>query len=410
MKILCVFGQYNYGQESRGTGYEYRHFIPALKNLGHEVVFFDSWDRSAYADFAALNRALLETVRREQPDVVFCVLMLYEIWTETLDLIRSAFPNQIVNWGTDDSWKYDQFARYIAPHVDLYSTTYATAISSAREHGLTNLFRTQWAADSSGLAAPLPAAECRYQVSFVGSAYGNRRKWIEALRTRGVTVECFGHGWEGGVLSDEQLADVIRQSVISLNFADSPAQVSGANRRYNRQLKARTFEVPGAGGFLLTESAEGIEDYYLPDREIALFQNLDGLVDRIRYFLDNPVERDRIANAGFRRTVSDHVYEKRFASLLQALSPPSQTVTASSSDAARNDVMTAFEKLAEQHRQNFLTRLVKMLLIAPSVLIWGGQRGPRAARRALFEISWRLAGAKVYSASGWPGRMFYRQS
>jgi len=409
MKILCVFGQYNYGQESRGTGYEYRHFIPALKNLGHEVAFFDSWDRSAHADFAALNRALLETVRREQPDVLFCVLMLYEIWTETLDLIRSAFPIKVLNWGTDDSWKFDQFTRFIAPHVDLHATTYASAIESARRNGLTNLYRTQWAADSSGLIAPLPARQCRYQVSFVGSAYGNRRQWIELLRARGIAVQCFGHGWQGGVLNEAQLADVIRGSVISLNFADSPVQVSANPRRYSRQLKARTFEVPGCGGFLVTENAEGIDEYYLPDREIVVFDDADDLVDRINYFLGNPAERDRIANAGFRRTAADHVYEKRFAALLQSL-PARSAVAASSHDHGFDAVTAEFEKLVQRHRQNFLTRLAGMLLVGPSVLIWGRRRGPRAARRALFECSWRLAGAKVYSASGWPGRIFYHHS
>jgi hypothetical protein len=33
-----------------------------------------------------------------------------------------------------------------------------------------------------------------------------------------------------------------------------------------------------------------------------------------------------------------------------------------------------------------------------------------AARRFVFELSWRFAGARTYSASGWAGRMFYRES
>ena len=409
MKILCVFGRHNYGQESRGTGYEYRHFIPALKNLGHEVAFFDSWDRSAHADFAALNRNLLETVRREQPDTIFCVLMQYEIWTETLDLLRASYPVRILNWGTDDSWKYNQFARYVAPHVDLYSTTYASAIRIAREHGLTNLFRTQWAADSSRLLAPLSARDCRYPVTFVGSAYGNRRKWIDDLRNRGVEVQCFGHGWDSGVLGDAEVASVIRKSVISLNFADSPVQFFGGKARYNRQIKARTFEVPGAGGFLLSEGAEGVEDYYVPDKEVVFFKDIDDLVSRIRYFLERPAERDRIANAGFQRTAAEHVYEKRFSALIQALSSGTADTASRRKDAAET-VVARFEKVAQRHRNNFPMRLIRMLLMGPGILIGGRRRGPRAARRALFEISWRVAGAKVYSAAGWPGRMFYHES
>ncbi len=407
MKILCVLGRHNYGQESRGTGYEYRHFLSALQNLGHDVSFFDSWDRSIHTDFAALNRSLLETVRRQEPDIVFCVLMHYEIWTETLDLIRTAFPVRVLNWGTDDSWKYDQFAQYIAPHVDLYATTYASAITMARRQGIANFHRTQWAADSGKLLAPLSARDCRYRVSFVGSAYGNRRKWIGVLQSRGVEVQCFGHGWKGGVLGDEQLSNVIRQSVISLNFADSPAQLSRSRYRYNRQLKARTFEVPGSGGFLLTETADGIEDYYVPGREIATFEGMESLVDLIRHYLQNPDERDEIANAGFRRTAEEHVYEKRFAELLAAL--PSRSACCRE-PITPDEVAARFDAIAQRHRPSRLTRLVRWLIIVPCVLLWGRQRGPRAARRALFEVSWRLAGRRTYSAAGWPGRMFYRQS
>ena len=62
MNILCVFGRHNYGDPSRGEGYEYSNFLPALRTLGHDVHHFESWDRSAQADFAALNTALLDRV------------------------------------------------------------------------------------------------------------------------------------------------------------------------------------------------------------------------------------------------------------------------------------------------------------------------------------------------------------
>ncbi len=90
MKILCVFGQHNYGSPERGEGYEYSNFLPALRRLGHEVVFFESFDRSCYVDFADLNLRLLETVQREAPDAILFVLMSYEIWLETLTTLRES--------------------------------------------------------------------------------------------------------------------------------------------------------------------------------------------------------------------------------------------------------------------------------------------------------------------------------
>jgi spore maturation protein CgeB len=62
------------------------------------------------------------------------------------------------------------------------------------------------------------------------------------------------------------------------------------------------------------------------------------------------------------------------------------------------------------HRPTFGLRVLKAILVFPLSLLFGKRRGARAARRLLFELSWRVAGAKTYRASGWPGRLFYRES
>jgi len=51
MKILCVFGESQYGNKERGLSTEYFSFIPALKSLGHDVFFFDSWNKDLYNNF-----------------------------------------------------------------------------------------------------------------------------------------------------------------------------------------------------------------------------------------------------------------------------------------------------------------------------------------------------------------------
>ncbi len=79
MRILCVFGQYNYGEPSRGEGYEFSNFIPTFRRLGHEVLFLESWNRERYKDFRELNEIFLRTVEEKRPDIVFSVLSNYEI-------------------------------------------------------------------------------------------------------------------------------------------------------------------------------------------------------------------------------------------------------------------------------------------------------------------------------------------
>lgn len=415
MKVLFVCGRHNYGDPQRGLGYEYANMLPAIAELGHECVFFESWDKSAYESFADLNRRLLDKVAQEQPDAVFFVLMNYEIWIETLDAIRQQCGAVAINWAPDDSWKFRQSSRFFLDHVDIHCTTCPTALTMARAATLgaesPSILLTQWAANSAALAAPRAAKDCPISVSFVGTAYGNRRKWISGLRQRGIEVTCFGHGWPGGAISETEVKEVIRNSIVTLNFADSGLLLEAGRLRRSRQIKARTFEVPGAGGFLLTETADRLHEFYEPDTELVAFTDVDDLAAKIRYFLAHPAARDAIAKAAFERTAKSHTYEQRLrtvfaeAERIRTRRIRQRRMHACSGSA---DWMT---DLARVHTQDsWALRLFKASLLGPARLGFGTGRGPRAARRFLYEVYWRVAGERTYRASGLPGRLFYRES
>ena len=406
MKILCVLSRFAYGKPERGENYDYVHFVPALARLGHEISFLDSGDRSLHRDFAALNVALLERVAAFRPDVIFCVLMHYEIWFDTLDLIRANSPALIVNWGTDNSWKFAQASRFFAGHVDLHVTTDPTAEQTARSLGLDNVMLSQWAASETALAPPSPSAECHHDVGFVGSMYGYRATWIEALRRAGISVACFGHGTENGVVDAARVPEIFRASRISLNFSGAGQNPGRAEDANGRQIKARTFEVPGAGGFLLTETAPGLARYLTPGEEVATFASPDELVTKARYYLGHPEVRDVMAQAGHTRTCAEHTYEKRFAEILAKL----QSIGAGRSNRSWTLSPDALAAAVARHRNNGAIAWLRSVLSTPLTLVFGGQRGPRAARRLLFELSCRLRGASTYCARGWPGRLFYHES
>lgn len=411
MKVLCVLGKYAYGQASRGLGYEHVNFLPALRSLGAEVEVFDSLDRMSYAGFSELNRDLLTRALRFRPDIVLFVLMHYEIWTETLDMLKQNLDTVLVHWATDDSWKYRQFSRHLAPHFDIHATTFREVVAASRRDGLNNVVQTQWAASGSALQEPLAAERCRYPVTFIGSNYGNRAAWVNSLRARRVEVACFGHGWPSGAVPAERIPEIIRDSVISLNFGDSGVVWDGWFPAKSRQIKARVFEVPGSGGFLLTEPAQDLDRYFVPGQEIETFASLDELAGKIRHYLDHPGRRNEIAAAGHRRVRREHTYEERFKDLMDRAKILMQQRAVRSRPAASSpDLPPAFENIAESNQITPALRLLRCALLLPCIAIWGKQRGPRAARRILYELSWRLAGAKTYSARGWPGRLFFRES
>jgi spore maturation protein CgeB len=268
---------------------------------------------------------------------------------------------------------------------------------------MNNFALSQWAASHDLLAEPLPSQRCKYSVTFVGSAYGNRRKWIDRLRVRGIRVECFGHGWPSGPVPAADLPRIYRESVVTLNFGDSALQLNGILPYRSRQLKARVFEVPGAGGCLLTEHAQNLEQYFRIGEEILVFSGADELAGHIQYLLAHPERRDAISRKGFDRVRDEHTYDKRFSELFdKVMSPPT-------SKSVRSIDWVGFESAAARHSVGFGLRTLRRLLVGPARIMFGSRRGPRAARRLVFELSWRLLGERTYKAAGWPGRMFYRE-
>ena len=329
---------------------------------------------------------------------MLAVQLNYEIWTETLKIIRDHSTVATICWTTDDSWKYREVSRFIGKAYHAMTTTYPETIPLYHRDGIFNVLLTQWATNGANLNPPLKAKKCIYPVTFVGAAHGSRKHQIKQLRALGVAVACFGYGWPSGPVLSQDIPKIMRGSVISLNFSN-PSGKGG------KQIKARTFEVPGAGGFLLTEYTPGLEAVYTIGKEIDIFHNPKELAEKIKYYLAHFDKRDQIALAGYERTRSDHTYEGRLRKVIDfallakghgAIDEPER-------------LWTSFDQILWGHAMNFGLRFLRKILVLSTVLVWGKTRGPRAARRLVFELSWRFLGKKTFTASGWPGRMFPEQ-
>jgi spore maturation protein CgeB len=180
--------------------------------------------------------------------------------------------------------------------------------------------------------------------------------------------------------------------------------MSGGLLRHSRQIKARTFEVPGAGGFLLTEQNPDLGKYFRLGDELIAYGSDDDLVAKIQFYLRQPEERDRIARAGHERVRHEHLYETRFVPIIdQAISLIGER---------RNRPWELHAELLQgavaRHRRG--ARLRRMLDSLKDVSGGPAKRFRRGLRRLAYELSWRLCGERTYRAAGLPGRFFYRES
>ena len=73
------------------------------------------------------------------------------------------------------------------------------------------------------------------------------------------------------------------------------------------------------GDFRVSYYVEGLERHFQIGEEISLFESVDAMVDKVRYYLQHEDEREAIAQRGYERTLRDHTMEKRFADLFDAM-------------------------------------------------------------------------------------------
>ncbi len=174
----------------------------------------------------------------------------------------------------------------------------------ARRYDLREFFRkfyTEiiWEANSRYRErALLPLAELGLRI------YGNP-DW--GRRTRGTALEpCF----TGKTVAHQDLPRLYRNSAINVNVHHLQSSTS---------LNLRVFDVPAAGGFLITDYMEGLEEVFEIDREVVVYRTPEELREKARYYLDHPDERQEIAERARARVMREHTFAHRWQALLDIL-------------------------------------------------------------------------------------------
>lgn len=100
------------------------------------------------------------------------------------------------------------------------------------------------------------------------------------------------------------------QSDVSLNATS--LQMKGA-------VNQRVFDVPAAGGFVLTDAREQLAALFEPGREAAVYAEPGEIEALARHYLAHPAERARVSQAARERILAEHTYEHRLANLALAM-------------------------------------------------------------------------------------------
>jgi len=299
--ILYVGIKYDYGHPEWGLSYEHYNFYLTFLNMGYSMIYFDYMTLKERYGLEEMSKMLLTAAYYYNPDVLF--YFHYHDWVRR-DIWKE-LPVKKYIWLADDSWRFEA----TKPVWKLFDTIITTDEPSHKKRKSKSVL-SEWACNPSIYRDM--NLDRTYDVTFIGRAHGNRKKFVETLRNNGISILTLGSGWESNDrrISQTELINIYNKSKIVLNMS---ADSAGSKI----QVNARDFEATACGAMLLTQDSPAIRKCFAHrlGSEIVTYGNADDAVEKIKLYLGDDEERNRIAHNGYYCTGKNHTYEERFKNI-----------------------------------------------------------------------------------------------
>ncbi|MEK7536915.1 MAG: glycosyltransferase [Patescibacteria group bacterium] len=267
------------------------------------------------------NKRLISFCEKVKPDFLFTTKGVI-IYPETLVKIK-AMGTTLINWFYEnvDHPNYNRWflkAHHYYDHFFNYDPAITDKFGSGNLKYLPVAVNPDYYRVSDLSQKDKEFYSC--DVCFVGALYPEREKLLSEVKKLGVNLKIFGwkdwfntslaENYCGPLLSTEKIAKAYSLSKISLNSNLQP-QNGGVN--------LKTFEIPAAGGFQLSDSQPELKNILQPGKEVETYKTPGELLDKIMFYLSNEEKRKEIALAGYQRILQDHTINHRVKTILDTI-------------------------------------------------------------------------------------------
>jgi len=321
-----------------------RYCAQALRDLGHTVDVFDA--PAFHGAFSAVRALQITGERLNQLENAFLQVISQAIQAKAeqlapdlvLALAQAPLTRQTLKrlerqnvvtamWFVED-YKLFTYWRAFALCYDIFAVIQkGPLLSELTAIGQPNALYLPLAAlpDFHAPQKLDPAARRKYgaKISFLGAGYPNRRAAFRQLRHRDFKI--WGSDWEGddslaaqvqhkgARISPEEAVRIYNASQINLNLHSSVQARELVTQ--GDFVNPRTFELAACGAFQLVDKRELMPELFAAG-ELATFNTIQELLEKIDYFLERPEERAAFAERGRQRVLRDHTYHARMETLI----------------------------------------------------------------------------------------------
>lgn len=281
----------------------------AITNLVGQVLLFDPRKQIISVGYQQTQEALFKIIAKEMPDFFMFVPARDSTGFITLDIVRKInhlYPKtKTIAFFGDDDTNFECFSRYVLLFIDYALVVQQNYLQVYDKEGLrSKVFPVH--VIHSDLFIPT-ASEKKQDVVFIGRPTANRIKWLCYLIKKGIRVSIYGYNWAdysefkefyGGALSNEELVRIINETKINLSFSRNDAE--------ELHYKGRVFEVAECKSFQLVEYFDGYLNFFKENSEIVMFKDEADLLRKIKYYLKNKEDREKIAERAYERVIKNY--------------------------------------------------------------------------------------------------------
>lgn len=288
-----------------------------LRKLFGKVITFDPQEQVYNYGKDIMNKKFLDVIKKEKPDFIFLWLIYDEFYIDTLIKIKEVSPNsKIINFCGDDDTVFENYTVYLFPFIDYF---YSTQTPYFKDYKNPVFFAA--GADTNEFK-PLNLQKI-YDVSFIGSIKGKRKSQLKYLINNNINVALFGNSYDDDSILKKAYLGKPPEDRFSLKLMNQ-TRVNlclSTNHENKPHLIERFFQISACKAFCLVDEYDGYFGLLNRGKEIATFNSNEDLLKKVRYYLKHEKERQKIADAAYKKTLkyfsNEYLLEKAFSEIIR---------------------------------------------------------------------------------------------
>lgn len=238
-----------------------------------------------------------------------------------------------VGWDLEGAYEWHRLRKDDSPHFHVLATVDPLAQKVLKRRGIETMYLPLGFDPLVYNHFEVPK-EYESDVIIAGVMYPNRARWVKSLRPLGKdikirTINC--KHWEERIRDcksfiayyhpdtipvDELVKYYCGAKIIIVGNRDFDPNNDHKHHGISSLAIGRIFQETACKRLVMVDNTRpNLKEHFILNKEIVVFNDEDDLREKVMYYLRNEGEREKIAQAGYERTMKENTYFHRLATL-----------------------------------------------------------------------------------------------